>query len=116
FAFGGLILLASFLSPGGAASFGWYAYAPLNSALYSPGVGADMWIMGLVLSGLGTILSGVNFITTIFCMRAPGMTMFRMPMFTWNVLVTSVMVLLAFPVLAAALLVLEIDRKLAAHV
>ncbi len=79
FLFGGLILLASFLTPGGAASFGWYAYSPLSSAIYSPGVGADMWIMGLVLSGLGTILSGVNFITTIFCMRAPGMTMFRMP-------------------------------------
>ena len=75
-----------------------------------------MWIMGLVLSGLGTILSGVNFVTTIFCMRAPGMTMFRMPIFTWNILLTSIMVLIAFPVLAAALLVLEIDRKLGAHV
>src|SRR5438034_11082028 len=71
-----------------------------------------MWIMGLVLSGLGTILSGVNFVTTIVCMRAPGMTMFRMPIFTWNILVTSILVLLAFPVLAAALLVVEIDRKL----
>ena len=75
-----------------------------------------MWIMGLVLSGLGTILSGVNFITTIFCMRAPGMTMFRMPIFTWNALLTSMLVLMAFPVLAAALLVLEIDRRLGAHV
>jgi len=112
FAFGGLILLASFLTPGGAAAFGWYAYAPLNSPVHSPGVAGDMWIMGLVLSGLGTILSGVNFVTTIICMRAPGMTMFRMPIFTWNVLVTSMLVLLAFPVLAAALLVLEIDRKL----
>ncbi|MGH3297810.1 MAG: cytochrome c oxidase subunit I, partial [Trebonia sp.] len=81
FAFGGLILLFSFLTPGGAAAFGWYAYSPLTSATYSPGIGADLWIMGLVLSGLGTILSGVNFITTIFCMRAPGMTMFRMPIF-----------------------------------
>ncbi|MGH3159549.1 MAG: aa3-type cytochrome oxidase subunit I [Streptosporangiaceae bacterium] len=116
FVFGGLILLGSFLTPGGAPSFGWYAYAPLTSAVYSPGIGADMWIMGLALSGLGTILGGVNFITTIFCMRAPGMTMFRMPIFTWNALVTSVMVLVAFPVLAAALLVLEIDRKLGAHV
>ena len=116
FTFGGLILLASFLSPGGSAAFGWYAYSPLTSAIYSPGIGADMWIMGLVLSGLGTILSGVNFITTIFCMRAPGMTMFRMPIFTWNALLTSVMVLVAFPVLAAALLVLEIDRRLGAHV
>ena len=63
--------------------------------------------MGLVLSGLGTILGGVNFITTIFCLRAPGMTMFRMPIFTWNILLTSVLVLLAFPTLTAALLVLE---------
>src|SRR5437764_5820143 len=75
-----------------------------------------MWIMGLTLSGFGTILSGVNFVTTIICMRAPGMTMFRMPIFTWNILLTSIMVLLAFPVLAAALLVLEIDRKLGAQV
>jgi len=116
FTFGGLILLLSFLAPGGAAAFGWYAYAPLNSANYSPGIGADMWIMGLVLSGLGTILSGVNFITTIFCMRAPGMTMFRMPMFTWNALLTSMLVLMAFPVLAGALLMLEADRRLGAHV
>ena len=116
FVFGGLILLASFLAPGGAAAFGWYAYAPLTSATYSPGAGADMWIMGLVLSGFGTILGAVNFTTTIFCMRAPGMTMFRMPIFTWNALLTSILVLLAFPVLAAALLVLEIDRRLGAHV
>jgi cytochrome c oxidase subunit I len=116
FVFSGLIMLAGFLTPGGSAAFGWYAYAPLTSATYSPGIGGDMFIMGLVLSGLGTILGGVNFITTILCMRAPGMTMFRMPIFTWNVLVTSLLVLLAFPVLAAALLVLEIDRKLGAQV
>src|SRR5262249_10890242 len=66
--------------------------------------------------GFGTILGGVNFITTILCMRAPGMTMFRMPIFTWNILVTSVLVLIAFPILAAALLVLEADRKLGTHV
>ncbi len=116
FTFGGLILLASFLTPGGSASFGWYAYSPLTSSVFSPGVGPDMWIMGLTLSGLSTILGGVNFVTTIFCMRAPGMTMFRMPIFTWNALLTSILALLAFPVLAAALLVLEIDRKLGAHV
>jgi cytochrome c oxidase subunit I len=116
FTFGGLILVVSFLTPGGSAAFGWYAYAPLTSAVYSPGLGPDMWIMGLTLSGLSTILGGVNFVTTVFCMRAPGMTMFRMPIFTWNVLLTSVLALLAFPVLAAALLVLEIDRKLGAHV
>ena len=116
FVFGGLMLLLSFLTPGGSAAFGWYAYAPLTSAIYSPGVGADMWIMGLALSGFGTILGGVNFTTTIFCMRAPGMTMFRMPIFTWNTLLTSMLALLAFPVLAAALLVLEIDRRLGAQV
>src|ERR1700744_3636645 len=116
FTFGGLLLLTSFLTPGGAAVFGWYAYSPLTNATYSPGVGGDMWIMGLVLSGFGTILSGVNFVTTIFCMRAPGMTRFRMPVFFWSILVTSMLVLLAFPVLAAALLVLEIDRKLGAQV
>ena len=116
FLFGGLILVASFLAPGGAAAFGWYAYAPLTNSVYSPGIGGDMWIMGLVLSGLGTILGGVNFITTIFCLRAPGMTMFRMPIFTWNALLTSMLILLAFPTLAAALLVLELDRRLGSHV
>jgi cytochrome c oxidase subunit I len=116
FLFGGLTLLFSFLTPGGAASFGWYAYSPLTSSLYSPGIGGDMWIMGLVLAGLGTILGSVNFVTTILCMRAPGMTMFRMPIFTWNILLTSLLALLAFPVLTAALLVLEADRKLGAQV
>ncbi|TDD67797.1 cytochrome c oxidase subunit I [Actinomadura rubrisoli] len=116
FLFGGLIVFASFISPGGAASFGWTAYAPLTSQIRSPGIGSDMWIMGLALSGFGTILGGVNFITTIIGMRAPGMTMFRMPIFTWNILLTSVLVLLAFPVLAAALLVLESDRRFGSHV
>jgi cytochrome c oxidase subunit 1 len=116
FLFGGLILLCSFMSPGGSAAFGWYAYSPLNSPTNSPGIGPDLWIVGLVLSGLGTILGGVNFITTIFGMRAPGMTMFRMPIFTWNALLTSVLVLLAFPVLTAALLVLLADRRLGAQV
>jgi cytochrome c oxidase subunit 1 len=116
FLFGGLIAVGGFLTPGGAAAFGWFAYAPLNSEAFSPGVGADLWIMGLALACFGTILGAVNFITTIFTMRAPGMTMFRMPIFTWNILLTSVLVLMAFPVLAAALLVLEADRKFGAHV
>ena len=114
--FGGLITVSGFLTPGGAASFGWFAYAPLNSTVNSPGVGGDLWIMGLYMAGLGTILGAVNFITTIITMRAPGMTMFRMPIFTWNTLVTSFMVLVAFPILAAALLILEADRSLGAHV
>ncbi|WP_431909496.1 aa3-type cytochrome oxidase subunit I [Nonomuraea jabiensis] len=114
--FGSLIAVSGFFTPGGAASFGWFAYTPLSNAINSPGMGSDLWIMGLALSGLGTILGSVNFITTIICMRAPGMTMFRMPIFTWNVLLTSMLVLMAFPVLAAALLVLESDRKLGTHV
>ncbi|MCX5009913.1 cytochrome c oxidase subunit I [Streptomyces sp. NBC_00555] len=114
--FGGLIVVSGFLTANGSASFGWFAYAPLNSAVYSPGVGADLWVMGLAVSGLSTILGSVNFITTIVCLRAPGMTLFRMPIFTWNVLFTSILALLAFPVLTAALLALEADRKFGAHV
>jgi cytochrome c oxidase subunit 1 len=110
FLFGGLIVMAGFLTPDGAASFGWFAYAPLSNAVNSPTVGADLWIMGLALGGLGTILGAVNFITTILTMRAPGMVMFRLPIFVWTVLLTSVLVLMAFPVLAAALIVLEVDR------
>nr|BFD88790.1 cytochrome c oxidase subunit I [Kitasatospora sp. Xyl93] len=115
FLLGGLMVLSGFLTTGGAPSFGWFAYAPLNGPLFSPGPGGDLWALGLVVAGLGTILGSVNFITTITCLRAPGMTLFRMPIFTWNVLFTSVMVLLAFPVLTAALLCLEADRKFGAH-
>jgi cytochrome c oxidase subunit 1 len=111
FLFGGITVVAGFLTPGGAASFGWFAYAPLSNAVNSPGAGGDMWLLGLAIGGLGTILGAVNFVTTIFTMRAPGMTMFRMSIFTWNTLLTSVLVLMAFPVLAAALIVLEVDRK-----
>jgi len=114
--FGGSLVVAGFITPGGAASFGWFAYAPLNSATNTPGIGADIWIVGLVLSGLGTILGAVNIITTILTLRAPGMTMFRMSIFTWNILITSVMVIVVFPLLAAALLALLADRKLGAHV
>jgi cytochrome c oxidase subunit I len=116
FLFGGLMVLASMFPPDGTASFGWTAYTPLSDDSRTPGVGGDLWIMGLVLSGLGTILTSVNFITTIIGMRAPGMTMFRMPIFTWNIMFTGILVLLAFPPLAAILLVLEADRKLGAHV
>ncbi|GAA2632769.1 cytochrome c oxidase subunit I [Streptomyces axinellae] len=116
FLFGGLIVLGSLLVPTGPASFGWFAYAPLNSLTHSPGVGADLWIMGLALAGFGTILGSVNFLTTIIGMRAPGMTMFRLPVFTWNTLFTSILVLVAFPVLAAALLCLEADRRFGAMV
>ena len=116
FTFGSITAVAGFLTPGGAASFGWTAYAPLANSTYSPGIGGDLWVIGLAVSGLGTILGGVNFITTIFTMRAPGMTMFRMSIFSWNVLLTSILVLLAFPPLAAALLALESDRLFGSHI
>jgi cytochrome c oxidase subunit 1 len=108
--FGSLMAFGGFLSPGGAASFGWTVYAPLSNATYSPGIGSDLWLMGLAISGVATILGAVNFITTIFTMRAPGMTMFRMSIFSWNVLLTAILVLLAFPPIAAAFLGLEADR------
>jgi cytochrome c oxidase subunit 1 len=114
--FGSLIAVSGFLTPAGAASFGWFAYNPLSNAVYSPGMGGDLWVFGLALSGFGTILGAVNFITTIICLRAPGMTMFRMPLFSWTVLITSVLVLMAFPPLASALLALGADRRLGAKV
>ncbi|MFF6998901.1 cytochrome c oxidase subunit I [Streptomyces sp. NPDC008313] len=116
FLFGGLIVVSGFFVPGGAAAFGWFAYTPLSGAVHSPGAGGDLWCMGLVVAGLSTTLGSVNFIATIISLRAPGMTMFRMPIFTWNILFTSILALLAFPVLTAALLALEADRKFGAHI
>jgi cytochrome c oxidase subunit 1 len=114
--FGGLIVLAGFLTPRGTAGFGWYSYAPLSNPTYSPGLGPNLWIFGLAMTGFSTILGSVNFMTTILCMRAPGMTMFRMPIFTWNILVTSLLVLVAFPPLAVALFGLGADRTLGAKI
>ena len=114
--FGALIAMSGFLTPGGAAAFGWTAYVPLSDSVNSPGAGGDLWILGLAVGGLGTILGGVNMITTVVCMRAPGMTMWRMPIFTWNIFVTSILILIAFPVLTAALFGLEADRRFGAHV
>ena len=116
FLFGGLIVMSGFLAPGGAASFGWFAYAPLSDDLYSPGIGGNLWVFGLAMAGFGTILGSVNFITTIICMRAPGLTMWRMSLFTWTVLITSVLVIMAFPALASALFALGADRVLQAQI
>jgi cytochrome c oxidase subunit 1 len=115
FSFGSLIAIGGFFTPQGAAGFGWTAYAPLSSTTFSPGLGGNLWVFGLALSGFGTILGAVNFITTIITMRAPGMTMWRMPIFTWNVLITSILVLMAFPVLAGGLFALGADRAFGAH-
>ncbi|MDR6171288.1 cytochrome c oxidase subunit I [Curtobacterium sp. SORGH_AS_0776] len=114
--FGSLIAVGGFLTPQGAASFGWFAYAPLSDTTFTPGLGGTLWVFGLGMTGFSTILGAVNFITTIITMRAPGMTMFRMSIFTWNTLVTALLVLMAFPVLAAALFGLGLDRVFNAQI
>jgi cytochrome c oxidase subunit 1 len=106
------MLLAGFLTNNGAAQFGWFGYAPLTEAIHSPGPGADLWLVGIGLTGFSGIFSAVNIITTIFTLRAPGMVMFRMPIFVWNILVTMFLILLAFPVLTSAFAMLWIDRHL----
>ncbi len=110
----GILLFLGFIS-GGAAAAGWTSYAPLSEdrPLSSTGPGQDLWIMGLTLIGTSSILGGINFLVTIFKMRAPGMTMFRMPILVWTVLVTSVLVVMATPVLTSALIMLFIDRNYA---
>ncbi|MGZ4668132.1 MAG: cbb3-type cytochrome c oxidase subunit I, partial [Blastococcus sp.] len=116
FFFGSMIVLTGFFTPGGAADFGWTAYAPLSDLANSPGAGGNLWFAGLAVSGLGTILGGVNFIATIVSLRAPGMTLFRMPIFTWAALVTSLLILLAFPILTAAIFGMLADRNLGAQI
>ncbi len=114
--FGGITMVAGFLTADGAADFGWTGYTPLSSITRSPGPGADLWLVAVVLTGLSGVLTGVNIVATVVTMRAPGMTMFRMPVFTWNMLVTSVLVLMAFPVLTAGGARLLADRHLGAHI
>ncbi|EYT62288.1 MULTISPECIES: cytochrome c oxidase subunit I [Curtobacterium] len=114
--FGSLIAVGGFLTPQGAASFGWFAYAPLSDTTFTPGLGGTLWVFGLGMTGFSTILGAVNFITTIITMRAPGLTMFRMSIFTWNTLVTALLVLMAFPVLATALFGLGLDRVFNAQI
>jgi cytochrome c oxidase subunit I len=109
----GIIMMLGFLVKGGAAAAGWTGYTPLSEQTAQLGEhGQDLWIVGLILIAAASLLGSINFITTIFKMRAPGMTMFRMPIFVWNTLVTSLLGLLAIPVLAAALILLFIDRNL----
>jgi cytochrome c oxidase subunit I len=114
--FGGVTMLTGFLTADGAADFGWTGYTPLSDVIRSPGIGNDLWIVAVALTGLSGILTGVNIVTTVVAMRAPGMRMFRMPIFTWNMLVTSVLVLIAFPVLSAAAAMLFADRQFDAHI
>jgi cytochrome c oxidase subunit 1 len=96
---------------GGAAAEGWTSYSPLAQSKFSTGYGTDLWIVALTLVGTSSILGAVNFLVTIFKMRAPGMTLFRMPIFVWTMMVTSVLVLMGTPVLTSALIMLYIDRN-----
>jgi cytochrome c oxidase subunit 1 len=108
-----ILIMTGFLT-GGAAAAGWTSYAPLTEAKYS-GVGQDLWIVGVILIGTSSILGSINFLVTIFKMRAPGMTMFRLPIMVWTMLVTSTLVLMATPVLTSGLIMLFIDRNYGGH-
>ena len=111
---GGAVLYSGYLTWGGAAAGGWFSYAPLSEARYTS-TGTDVWILGLLIIGTASILGAINFLVTIFKMRAPGMTFWRMPIYVWNALVTSLLVLLATPVFTAACFMLLIDRRLGSH-
>ncbi len=114
FIFGGVLLNLGFLS-GNVPDVGWFGYANLTSLEYSPGASTDYWMMGLQLLGLASLIASINFIATIFNMRAPGMSLMRMPIFTWTVLITNFLLLLALPVIAIALVQLTFDRFFGTH-
>jgi len=108
FFFGGLLLNLSWFL-GGAPDAGWTAYVPLSSPEYS-GMGVDFYVIGLQISGIGTLIGGINFLVTIINMRAPGMTFMRMPLFTWTTFITSALILFAFPAITVGLVELMFDR------
>ncbi|WP_127170698.1 cytochrome o ubiquinol oxidase subunit I [Xanthomonas euvesicatoria] len=111
----GAALINISLGVGEFAQTGWLAYPPLSGLEYSPGVGVDYYIWALQVSGLGTLLTGINFFVTIMRMRAPGMTLMRMPIFTWTALITNILIIAAFPILTVALALLGADRYLGTH-
>jgi cytochrome c oxidase subunit I len=111
FLLGGLIILSSFLTDGGAASSGWTAYTPLSTAEFSPGMGQDLWILGLHLTSLSSIAGAINFIVTIHNMRTPGMTWMRIPLFVWTIEAYAVMLVLVLPTISAAVTLLLLDRQ-----
>ncbi|TNC11427.1 cytochrome o ubiquinol oxidase subunit I [Methylobacterium terricola] len=94
---------------------GWLPYPPLSEITYSPGVGVDYWLWALSISGIGTLMTGINFVTTILKMRAPGMSYLRMPMFCWTALATNLLIVAAFPILTAVSAMLILDRYLGFH-
>lgn len=112
--FGGCLVYISFVT-GGAPAIGWFALAPLTETTFARSAATDLWALGLVVSGIGTIAGGVNFIATILGMRAPGMELRKIPFFTWTMLWTSVQIVIALPPLTAALVMVLLDRNLGAH-
>ena len=115
FFFMGMALTNLSLVVGEFAATGWLAYPPLSGLEYSPGVGVDYWLWSLQLAGIGSLLSGINFIVTILKMRAPGMTLMKMPIFAWSVLAAMLLVIFSFPILTATLGMLSLDRLLGMH-
>jgi cytochrome o ubiquinol oxidase subunit 1 len=111
----GMILINLSLAVGEFSAAGWLAYPPLSELAYSPGVGVDYWIWSLQIAGVGSLLSGINFLVTILRMRAPGMTLMKMPMFAWSVFNAMLLVIFAFPILTGTLLMLALDRTLGMH-
>ncbi|WP_208321625.1 cytochrome o ubiquinol oxidase subunit I [Rhodanobacter sp. TND4FH1] len=111
----GVILFMASLFIGDFSSAGWLGFPPVSELQQSPGPGVDYYIWGLQLSGLGTLLTGINFVVTIIKMRAPGMTLMKMPMFTWTTLTTSGLIVVTFPILTATLLLLSLDRYIGTH-
>ena len=111
----GMMLVNLSLVLGEFSAAGWLAYPPLSGIAYSPGVGVDYWIWALQIAGIGSLLSGINFLTTILKMRAPGMTLMRMPIFVWTVMGSMILVIFAFPILTATLGMLSLDRLLGMH-
>ncbi len=111
----GMVLVNMSLIIGEFSPGGWLGYPPLTELAYSPGVGVDYWIWALQIAGVGSLLSGINFLVTILKMRAPGMTLMKMPIFAWSVLVTTILIIFAFPILTATLGMLGLDRLLGMH-
>lgn len=114
FLFGSLLINFSWIT-GNAPNGGWFGYAPLSGATFNPGLGMTYWVVGLNVLGVASIAAGLNFIVTILNMRAPGMGMFKIPIFTWMTLITSVLIVLAMPVLAVAGIQLMTDRVYGTH-
>src|SRR5215217_7451317 len=114
FLFGGLIVLSGYVAVGGPADVGWTGYPPNSELTYSTTTGTDLWIVGLALTGVASILGALNFTATIYTRRAPGMSMLRLPIFCWNILVTSILILFSFPALTGALAMLLLDRRFGA--